>query len=69
MVRLPRGFLDEVLWPEFNELNRALVVSLEEVTVKVIAEVVHADASEATEVPQALPAGQPVVAGEPLGTT
>ena len=28
MVRLPRGFLDRVLWPEFKELNRALEVVL-----------------------------------------
>jgi hypothetical protein len=57
MVRMPRGFLDQVLWPEFKELNKALLVYLEEVTVKVIAEAVHDDASEAAEVPQALPAG------------
>lgn len=57
VVRLPRGFLDQVLWPEFNELNQALVVYLEEVRVRVIHEAIHADASEAAEVPPALPAG------------
>lgn len=55
MVRVPRGFVDQVLWPEFNELNRALVVYLNEVTLRIIREEVHDDASEASEVAQALP--------------
>ncbi len=55
MVRVPRGFVDEVLWPEFDELNRALAAYLNEVTLRVIREEVYADASEAAEVAQALP--------------
>ena len=58
MVRVPRGFVDQVLWPEFNELNRALVVYLNAVTLRIIREEVHSDASEAAEVAQALPSGQ-----------
>lgn len=57
MVRVPRGFVDQVLWPEFQELNRALVHYLNEVTLRVIREEVHGDASEAAEVAQALPSG------------
>jgi len=57
MIRVPRGFVDQVLWPEFQELNRALVHYLNEVTMRVIREEVHGDASEATEVAQALPSG------------
>ncbi|MBI2739272.1 MAG: hypothetical protein HYX38_22360 [Rhodospirillales bacterium] len=57
VLRVPRGFVDEVLWPEFGELNQALVNYLDEVTLRVIREEVHADASEAPELPQALPAG------------
>jgi hypothetical protein len=57
VLRVPRGFLDQVLWPEFSELNQALRTYLEEVTLKVIREAVHADASEAAEVAQALPSG------------
>jgi hypothetical protein len=56
VLRVPRGFVDEVLWPEFGELNQALTTYLNEVTLRVIREEVHADASEATELPQALPA-------------
>jgi hypothetical protein len=57
VLRVPRGFVDEVLWPEFGELNQALANYLSEVTLRVIREEVHADASEAAELPQALPAG------------
>lgn len=57
VLRVPRGFVDQVLWPEFGELNQALVNYLNEVTLRVIKKEVHADASEAPEVPQALPAG------------
>jgi len=55
MVRAPRGFVDQVLWPEFSELDRALQAYLHEVTLRVIREDVYADASEAQEVPEALP--------------
>ena len=55
VVRVPRGFVDQVLWPEFGELNQALTVYLNEVTLRVIREEVFADASEAAEVAQALP--------------
>lgn len=57
VLRVPRGFIDQVLWPEFTELNRALRVFLDEVTERVIREEIYADASEAVEVAQALPAG------------
>jgi hypothetical protein len=57
VLRVPRGFVDQVLWPEFQELNQALAAYLNEVTLRVIREEVHADASEASEVAQALPPG------------
>lgn len=57
MLRVPQGFVDQVLWPEFQELNQALRHYLNEVTLRVIRDEVYADASEAAEVPQALPAG------------
>jgi hypothetical protein len=55
MVRAPRRFFDQVLWPEFSELDRALQAYLHEVTLRVIREDVYADASEAQEVPEVLP--------------
>jgi hypothetical protein len=55
MIRAPKGFIDQTLWPEFNELYHALHAYLHEVTLRVIREEVYADASEAVEVPEALP--------------
>jgi hypothetical protein len=56
MVRLPKSFMEVVLWPEFRELEAELRSYLEEVTQRVIREDVYADTSDAAEVPQALPA-------------
>jgi hypothetical protein len=55
MVRAPKGFIDEVLWPEFTELDVALKAYLQDITLRVIREEVFADAGEAQEVPEALP--------------
>jgi hypothetical protein len=38
MVRAPRRFFDQVLWPEFCELDRTLQADLHEVTLRVIRE-------------------------------
>lgn len=47
MLRVPKGFVDQVLWPEFQELNAALVHYLDEITIRVIKAAIHDDASEA----------------------
>ena len=54
MLRVPKEFVDQVLWPEFQELNKALTQYLNEVTTRIIREEVHRDTSEATEVTQPL---------------
>jgi hypothetical protein len=54
MLKVPRSFVDEVLWPEFRELNTALQSYLGEVTATVIREQVHGDVSEAAEIAGAL---------------
>jgi len=54
MLRVPRGFSEAVLWPEFIQLDEALRAYLSEVTLRVIREEIHADASEAKEVSDAL---------------
>ena len=58
MARVPKGFVDEILWPEFEELSRELRLYLDQVTERVIAAGVFADQSEAEERPEnkALPA-------------
>ena len=55
MIRAPKRFLDQVLWPEFSELDQALQAYLHQVTMRVIREEIFADASEAQEISEALP--------------
>jgi hypothetical protein len=52
MLRVPKLFVDQVLWPEFLELNAELSRYLDEVTTRVIREGVHRDTSEAHEAQQ-----------------
>jgi len=54
MLTAPRRFVEEVLWPEFEELNLALLQYLNAVTVRVIREEVHRDAGEAPEIGSAV---------------
>jgi len=56
MLRVPRRFVDDVLWPEFRDLNRDLHAYLSEVTLKLIREEVWADTSDAQEIAERLPA-------------
>ena len=49
IVRAPRRFLDEVLWPEFRDLDSALQSYLMDVTIKIIREEVYGNATEAKE--------------------
>jgi hypothetical protein len=62
MVKAPKPFVHEMLWPEYQQLNAALRTYLEEVTDRVIAEVLQGDSSEAAEVaePAKLGAGGPI---------
>jgi hypothetical protein len=49
MVRAPRAFLNNTLWPEFLELQEALHAYLNEATERIIREEVFRDADEASE--------------------
>jgi hypothetical protein len=42
--------MEQVLWPEFQELNAALIAYLSEITQKVIREEVHKETGEADEI-------------------
>ena len=57
MVKAPKRFVEETLWPEFEQLQATLKSYLNEVTERVIAEALHADASDADEVPGAANGG------------
>jgi hypothetical protein len=49
MVRAPREFVDNTLWPEYLELQEALHAYLREATDRIIREEVYGDAGEAAE--------------------
>jgi len=49
VVKAPKSFVDQVLWPEFQELSKALTTYLAEVTERVIREEVHRETAEAEE--------------------
>ena len=46
MLRVPRRFLDEVLWPEFVELDDILEKYLDEMTAKIISEAIFKGSAE-----------------------
>jgi hypothetical protein len=50
MLKGPKSFLEQVLWPEFQELNSALLAYLSEITEKVIRDEVHRETSDAEEI-------------------
>ena len=50
IIRAPKSFVEQVLWPEFEELSAALPADLSEITEKVIREEVHGETGEADEV-------------------
>jgi hypothetical protein len=50
MIKAPKSFVEQVLWPEYQQLNAALLSYLSEITEKVIREEVHGETGEAEEV-------------------
>lgn len=57
IVRAPKAFQHDTLWPEFLALSEELHAHLNELTERVIREAINEDVSEATEQasPKALP--------------
>ena len=49
IVKAPRSFVEQVLWPEFQELSGALSACLAEITEKLIREEVHGETADAEE--------------------
>ena len=49
IVKAPRSFIDQVLWPEFQDLSAALSAYLSEITAKLIREEVHGETTDAEE--------------------
>jgi len=55
MVRAPASFVNTTLWPEFEDLSRALNSHLHEITQKIIQEEVHGSAQDAEEISEPRP--------------
>ena len=49
IVKAPRSFVEQVLWPEFGELSAALTAYLAEITDRLIREEVHGETADAEE--------------------
>jgi hypothetical protein len=58
MIKGPKSFIEQTLWPEFQELNAALEAYLSEITEKVIREEVHGETGEAEEVDESTRIGR-----------
>ena len=58
MIKVPQSFIEQILWPEFKDLNAALVGYLSEITEKVIREEVHGDTDDAEEVDEPMRIGR-----------
>ena len=50
LIRAPASFVQQVLWPEFEELSDALTAHLLDITEKIIREEVHEATQDAEEV-------------------
>lgn len=70
MARVSKRFVDETLWPEFQEISESLRSYLSDVTDRVVQQVIHQDSSEAEviEKPKQLPLGMDQSEPEPPTT-
>jgi hypothetical protein len=59
MVKVPASFVNDTLWPEFEQISSALRAYVAGITERILADALHGDSSEAQEVaaPRQLPAG------------
>lgn len=54
MLKVPKAFVDDVLWPQYSALSKELSEYLNHATSKIISEEVHRDTTEAQEIVQLL---------------
>jgi len=66
MTRVTRSFVNDTLWPEFEQLNETLRAHLAEVTQRIIAQAICPDVTEAEVRPA--PTGRGSKASEPIQT-
>ena len=58
IIKARKSFVEQVLWPEFEELDAALIAYLSEITEKVIREEVHGETGDADVVDEPPRIGQ-----------
>jgi hypothetical protein len=63
MARVPKRFVNETLWPEFQQLNQMLAAYLNDVTDRVIKEGIDANVTEVEIAPDQIPASVVVDVG------
>jgi len=61
MVKVPKSFVDDTLWPEYQQIASAMRSYIGQVTDRILAEVIHRDSSDPDEraVPPQLTTGAP----------
>jgi hypothetical protein len=59
MVKVPASFVNETLWAEFEQISSALRAYVDEVTERILADVLHGDSSEAPRLLSSLRAHAP----------
>jgi hypothetical protein len=65
MVQVPERFVNETLWPEFEKINAELNAYLQEVTDRVVKQVLHEDSSDAMVVERPLQLEAPGIDQKP----
>jgi hypothetical protein len=58
MLRAPKSFLEQVLWPEFLQINEALVDYLADITNQIIRDEVYGETADAEEIDQPVKLGR-----------
>ncbi len=54
---MPASFVNDTLWPEFEQISSALRAYVDGITERILADVLHGDSSEAQEVGTQKPTG------------
>jgi tRNA nucleotidyltransferase (CCA-adding enzyme) len=49
MVKVPKSFVDDTLWPEYQQLASAIRGYIDQITDRIVADVIHRDASDLDE--------------------
>jgi hypothetical protein len=49
MVKVPKSFVDDTLWPEYQQIAAAMRGYIDQITDRIVADVIHGDGSEPDE--------------------